>query len=86
MCKHLIKIAMDDLRDVGMISDYAKEAKGTEWESFFATRARQRMKEYEEDREWLRRAMVNDKEHAWHHMESYLDEQAEHLRWNMGIR
>ena len=44
MCKHLIKIAMDDLRDVGMINEYARDAKGTEWETFFANRARQRMK------------------------------------------
>lgn len=83
MCKHLIKIAMDDLRDVGMINEYAREAKGTEWEAFFANRARQRMKEYEEDREWLRRAMQNDKDHAWHHLEGYMEEQAEHLRYGM---
>ena len=37
MCKHLIKIAMDDLRDVGMINEYARDAKGTEWETFLPT-------------------------------------------------
>jgi hypothetical protein len=86
MCKHLIKIAMDDLRDVGMIADYAKEAKGTDWEAFFAARARHRLKELEEDREWLRRSLANDKDPAWNYLESYLDEQVEHLRWNMGVR
>lgn len=86
MCKHLIKLAMDDLRDAGMVAEYAKESKGTEWEAFFQNRAKQRLKELEEDREWLRRSLANDKDSAWNYLESYLDEQVEHLRWNMGIR
>lgn len=86
MCKHLIKLAMDDLRDAGMVAEYAKESKGTEWEAFFQNRAKQRLKEYDEDREWLRKAMAADKEHVWHHLEEYLEEEAERIRWGMNWR
>ena len=83
MCKHLIKVAMDDLRDAWMLMDYAKEARGTDWETFFANRMRQRMREFNEDRDWLHKAMMNDKDSLWHHMEKYLEDEAERLRWKM---
>lgn len=86
MCKKLIKIAMDDLRDAGMLADYAKEAKGTEWEAFFANRLKQRMREFEEDKEWLHKAMGADKEHVEHYLEEYMDEAMDRIRWGMGMK
>ena len=86
MCKRMIKVAMDDLRDAGMLADYAKEAKGTEWEAFFVNRLKQRMREFEEDREWLHKAMMDDKDHVWHHLEAYLEEAMDRIRYGVGIK
>lgn len=84
MCKRLIKVAMDDLKDAGMLADYAKESKGTEWENFFHNRAKQRLREYEEDRDWLKKAMSANPDHAWKHLEEYMEDWAEHIRYGMG--
>lgn len=86
MCKQLIRIAMDDMKDACMLADYAKEAKGTEWEAFFLNRLKQRMREFEEDKEWLHKAMAADKDHVWHHLEEYMEEEMERIRWGRGIK
>lgn len=86
MCKQLIRIAMDDMKDACMLADYAKEAKGTEWETFFLNRLKQRMREFEEDKEWLHKAMAADKDHVWHHLEEYMEEEMERIRWGRGIK
>ncbi len=86
MCKQLIRIAMDDMKDACMLADYVKEAKGTEWEAFFQNRLKQRMREFEEDKEWLHKAMAADKDHVWHHLEEYMEEEMERIRWGMGMK
>ena len=86
MCKQLIRIAMDDMKDACMLADYAKEAKGTEWEAFFLNRLKQRMREFEEDKEGLHKAMAADKDHVWHHLEEYMEEEMERIRWGRGIK
>ena len=86
MCKQLIRSAMDDMKDACMLADYAKEAKGTEWEAFFLNRLKQRMREFEEDKEWLHKAMAADKDHVWHHLEEYMEEEMERIRWGRGIK
>lgn len=86
MCKHLIKIAMDDMKDASMLADYVKEAEGTEWEVFFVNRLKQRMREFEEDKEWLHKAMAADKDHVWHYLKEYMEEEVARIRWERGIK
>ena len=86
MCKRLIKIAMDDLRDVAMLADYVKEVTGTEWEPFFMNRLKQRMRAFEEDKAWLRKAMADEKEHVGHHMEEYMEDEMERIKRKMGMK
>lgn len=87
-CKQLIKIAMDDAKDAEMIWGYAREASGTEMESFFISRMKARLEELDEDRKKLRMLAENGsgENPLWEHLEGYLDDKAKELRWAMEKR
>ena len=44
------------------------------------------MREFEEDKEWLHKAMGADKEHVGHYLEEYMDDAMDRIRWGMGMK
>ncbi len=87
-CKHVIKMAMDDVKDAEMILGYAREAKDSDMESFFAGRVKTRLRELDEDREMLRIMMGAEGGEApvWEHLKAYLSEKSDELRWALERR